>query len=74
MHLHILKLLRSTIQEKMHLQENTLIKVTQNVVQYPLHHVRYAPSKSAVATSDSLKEMHLQEKTIFDLEGHRNIA
>ena len=35
----------------MHLQENTLFdldiwgKVTGNVVQYPLHHVTYAPVK-----------------------------
>ena len=44
----------------MHLQENTLfdlylrIKVTQIDAQYPLHHAFYAPSKFAVATSNSL--------------------
>ena len=44
----------------MHLQENTLfdldlgVKVTQNVAQYPLHHVTYAPAKFEVATSNSL--------------------
>ena len=42
----------------MHLQENTLydldLGVTQNVAQYPLHHVTYAPTKFEVATSNSL--------------------
>ena len=39
----------------MHLQENTLydlnlgVKVTQNVAQYSLHHVTYAPAKFEVA-------------------------
>ena len=42
----------------MHLQENTLfdldpgVKVTQNVAQYPQHHVTYAPAKFDIATSD----------------------
>ena len=46
----------------MHLQENTLfdldlgVKVTQNVTQYPLHHVIYAPTKFEVATSNGLGE------------------
>ena len=30
------------------------VKVTQNVAQYPLHHVTYAPAKFEVATSNSL--------------------
>ena len=44
----------------MHLQGNTFfnldirVKVTQNVVQYPLHHVTYSPAKFEVATSNSL--------------------
>ena len=43
----------------MHLQENTLfdldfeVKVKQNVSQYPLHHVTYAPAKFEVATSNT---------------------
>ena len=46
--------------KKMHLKENTLFdldpkvkvfKVTQNVAQYPGHHVSYAPAKFDVATS-----------------------
>ena len=51
---------------EMHLQENTLfdldlgvdlgVKVTQNVTQYPLHHVIYAPTKFEVATSNGLGE------------------
>ena len=41
----------------MHLQENSIIdldlgvKVTQNVAQYPLHHVTYSATKFEVATS-----------------------
>ena len=42
----------------MHLQENTLIdldiKVTRIVVQYPLHHVTYAPIKVEAVTSKGL--------------------
>ena len=46
----------------MHLQENTLndldqvVKVTQNVVQYPPNHMTYAYAKFNVATSNSLGE------------------
>ena len=49
-------LLRLTVKE-MHLQENTVfdldlrVKVTQDVNQYPLHHVTYDHVKFAVATS-----------------------
>ena len=39
----------------MHLQENSIfdlgVKVTQNVAQYPLHHVTYSATKFEVATS-----------------------
>ena len=48
----------------MHLQKNALldlVKVTQNVAQFPLNHVIYAPAKFAVATSKGYEEMHLQE-------------
>ena len=44
----------------MHLQENTSfdldfeVKVTQNVAQYPLHHVTYAATKFEVARSKGL--------------------
>ena len=44
----------------MHLQENTLfdldlwVKVTQNVVHYPLHHVTYAPTEFEVTASKGL--------------------
>ena len=50
-------LLHPTVEEKMHLQENTLndldhqVKVTRNVAQCPLHHVTYAPTESEVTTS-----------------------
>ena len=49
-----------SLKEEMHLNENTLfdldlwIKVTQDVAQYPLHHVTYSDSKFEVATSNSL--------------------
>ena len=60
-HLQGLRLPRPTVEEEMHLQENTLfdiwpwpwvelaVKVTQNVAQYPLHHVTYSPAKFEVA-------------------------
>ena len=41
----------------MHLQENSIVdidfgvKVTQNVAQYPLHHVAYSATKFEVAKS-----------------------
>ena len=44
----------------MHLQENTLfdldlgVKVTQNVAQYPLHHVTYSATKFEVAMANGL--------------------
>ena len=42
----------------MHLQENSIfdlgVKVTQNVAQYPLHHVAYSATKFEVATSYGL--------------------
>ena len=59
MYLQSLKLLPPMV-KGMHYQENTLfdldpkvkgVKVTQNVVQYPRHHVTYAPEKFDVATS-----------------------
>ena len=45
------------VKEIMHLKENTLfdidlgVKVTQNIAQYPWHHVTYAPAKFDIATS-----------------------
>ena len=44
----------------MHFQEKALfylefgVKVTQNVAQYPLHHVTYSATKFEVATSNRL--------------------
>ena len=57
----------------MHLQENSIfdldlgVKVTQNVAQYPLHHVTYSATKFEVATSNCLGGEQLQENSIFDL-------
>ena len=55
----------------MHLQENTLydldlvVKVTHNVVQYPLNHMTYAPAKFEVAMSNSLGEDAFTRKYII---------
>ena len=55
----------------MHLQENTLydldlvVKVTQNVVQYPANHMTYASAKFVVATSNSLGEDGFTRKYII---------
>ena len=78
-----LMLLHPMVKEKMHLQENKLfnldlwVKVTQNVAQYPRHHVTYAPAKFDTA-HPKVKEMHLQENTLFDLDlrvkDTRNVA
>ena len=60
MHQQTLKLLHPKVKENVHLQENTLfdldlgVKITGNVAQYPLHHVTYASTKFAVATSKVL--------------------
>ena len=60
MHLQRLKLLRPTVKEQLHLQENAVfdldfsIKVTHDVAKYPLHHVTYAHVKIEVATSKGL--------------------
>ena len=66
MHLKRLKLLRLMVKEQMHLQENTVfdldlgVKVTQDVVQHPLHHVTYTFTKFDVAML-TVKEMHLRK-------------
>ena len=73
MHLQSFKLLHPTVSEDILLQENTVFdvglwfEVTQNVAQYPLHHVTYAPAKFEVATSNSLGRDPLQENTLFNL-------
>ena len=56
--------------KEMPLQENTLydldlvVKVTQNVVQYPVSHMTYAPAKFEAATSNSLGEDGFTRKYI----------
>ena len=58
MHQQSLLLLYPTVKKKMHLQENTefdldfQVMVTQNVAQYPLHHVTYSATKFEVAMSN----------------------
>ena len=58
MQLQSLKMLRLIVKEEMHLQENALfdleVKVTQNVVQYPLHYVTYVATKFEDARSNGL--------------------
>ena len=53
----------------MHLQENTVfdlvVKVTQDVVQYALHHVTYAHANFEVATSNGLGEDAFTRKYII---------
>ena len=71
MHLWSLKLLCPMVKEEMHLQENTLydldlvVKVTQNVVQYPPNHMTYAHAKFEVVTSNSLGEDGFTRKYII---------
>ena len=51
--------MRRCIYKKLHYLTFDLdlgVKVTQNVTQYPLHHVIYAPTKFEVATSNGLGE------------------
>ena len=61
--------------KEMRLQEYTLltfgvdpkvkgVKVTQNVAQYPLHHVTYAPTKFDVATSKGLGDAFTRKNII----------
>ena len=68
MHLQCLKLLRPTVKEQMHLQENTVfdlgVKVTQDVAQYFLHYVTYAPAKFEFATSNGLGDAILRKYSI----------
>ena len=59
------------VKEVLHLQENTLhdlglvVKVTQNVVQYPSNHMTCAAAKFEVATSNSLGEDGFTRKYII---------
>ena len=61
----------------MHLQENSIfdldlgVKVTQDVAQYPLHHVTYSATKFEVATSKRLGGEYNYKKIqylTFDLD------
>ena len=55
----------------MYLQESTLydldlvVKVTQNVVQYPPNHITYAPAKFEIAMFNSLGEDGVTRKYII---------
>ena len=59
------------VKEEIDLRENTLydldlvVKVTQNVVQYPANHMTYAPAKFEAATSNSLGEDGFTRKYII---------
>ena len=50
------------------------VKVTQNVAQYPLHHVTYAPTEFEVTTAKGLGGDAFTRKFIFDLTLTRNVA
>ena len=62
MHLQSLKLLHQKLSEEKHLQEiqyftfdlDLGVKVTQNVAQYPLHHVTHPATKFKVVRSNRL--------------------
>ena len=45
------------------------LKVTQNIANYPLHHVTYAPVKFELLCPTNKEEKNLQENTLltFDL-------
>ena len=55
----------------MHLQENTLfdldqkVMVTQNIAQYPLHHVTHAPVKFEGTMSSGIGEDAITRKYII---------
>ena len=57
----------------MHLQKYTLfdlelgVKATQNVAQYPLHHVTYASAKFEVALFNNLRGDAFTRNTLLDL-------
>ena len=74
MHQQSLMLLHPMVKEKMHLKENTLfdldlgVNVTQNVAQYPWHHVTYAPTKFDIATSHGWGEDAFTRNTLNDLD------
>ena len=59
------------VKGEMHLQENLsydldiVIKVTQNVVQYPPKHITHAPAKFEVAMSNGLGEDAFTSKYII---------
>ena len=57
------------VKEKIHLQENPLfdlgVKVTQNIAQYPLHHVTYSAAKFEVAMYTGLEEDTFTNKYII---------
>ena len=44
------------------------VKVTQNVAQYLLHNVTYAPVSLKLICPMVKEEMHLQENTLYDLD------
>ena len=44
------------------------VKVSQNVAQYPLHHVTSQLQRLKLLRQKVKEEMHLQENSIFDLD------
>ena len=71
MYLQSLKLLRQKLKEEKHLQENSIFDLSQNVAQYPLHHVTYPATKFEAARSNRLGGDTFTRKyiiLIFDLD------
>ena len=64
MHLQSLKLIRPTVKEEMHLQENTLFDL-DHTKHRPVYHVIYASTKFEVPTSNSLGDDAITRKYII---------
>ena len=55
------------LQEKHYLTFDFGVKVARNIIQYPLHHVTYAPAKHELPTSNRLGGDALNVKKEHDL-------
>ena len=67
MHLQILKLLRPTVKEKMHLQENALFDLDE-MLPSTLYIMGYIHLQNLKLLRPTVREkMHLQENALYDL-------
>ena len=67
MHLQRLKVLRPTVKEQMHLQDDFDLgfRVIRDVAQYPLHIVTYASAKFEVAMPNGLGDAFIRKYSIW---------